>query len=325
MKKYKCPVCGSTLSKRHYNEALGIVEAQQKAIRDERVQIANEREQLKARLADAKTLAERKALQKTQRLVQGKDKLIDSLKNTVRQLKQGSTPQTEGLEFEVNLTKRLRKEFPSDIIEHKGRSGDILHVVVDAKENCGVIVYEVKRTKLVQTDHIRQAARARVERSADIAVLVTTGTKRGFNGFSSFDGIPVVAPQGVLPLVTILRDHLIQMHHANLTKDQREIVAKKIVAFLSGPQFKNRLESLIQVAKDLQNMLKTEAKSHMKNWETRWAHYQSVLWNSGQIKSDLALVFQGKNARLQQQPRLSPPHLLEGAQPLRALVATIPP
>ncbi len=42
------------------------------------------------------------------------DAVIESLKSTVRQLKQGTTPQTEGLEFEENLTRRLRKEFPSD-------------------------------------------------------------------------------------------------------------------------------------------------------------------------------------------------------------------
>lgn len=311
MNGYKCPVCKSPLSKRHYHEALGIVEAQQKAIRDERQQITRERQQLVARVADAKATAEKKALQKTQRLVQGKDKLIENLKNTVRQLKHGTTPQTEGLEFEVNLTARLRKEFPFDIIEHKGKSGDIVHTIIEAKEKCGVIVYELKRTRFVQSDHIKQAARARMERAADIAILVTTGAKQGFNGFSSFDGIPVVAPQGVLPLVAILRDHLVQMHHASLTNEQREIIAKKIVGFLSGPQFKNRLESLIQTAKDLQSMVKAEAKSHMKNWETRWTHYQNVLWNSGQIKADLALLFQGKDVRQQQQPRLTAPLLWE--------------
>jgi hypothetical protein len=314
MKNYKCPVCGSSLSKRHYDEALGIVEAQQKVIRAERLQIARERQRLAARVADAKAMAEIKALQRTQRLVQGKDKMIESLKNTVRQLKHGTTPQTEGLEFEANLTTRLRKEFPLDMIEHKGKSGDIVHTIVDTKEKCGVIVYELKRTRFVQSDHIRQAARARMERAADMSILVTTGARRGFNGFSSFDGIPIVAPQGVVPLVTILRDHLVQMHHANLAKDQREIVAKKIVAFLSGPQFKNRLENLIQVAKDLQNMVKAEAKSHMKNWETRWAHYQNVLWNSGQITADIALLFQGKDAPQRQQPRLPPPLLLETTQ-----------
>jgi len=39
MKTYKCPVCGGELSKEHYQHALGIVDAQKKAIEAERAEI----------------------------------------------------------------------------------------------------------------------------------------------------------------------------------------------------------------------------------------------------------------------------------------------
>ncbi len=45
----------------------------------------------------------------------------------IKQLEKGTKPQTEGLEFEENLYKRLKKEFPKDKVEHKGKGGDILH------------------------------------------------------------------------------------------------------------------------------------------------------------------------------------------------------
>src|SRR5258708_2450937 len=133
MKTYKCPVCGSELSEEHYQHALGIVDAQKKAIAAERAEIGKERERLKARIAEARTLAQKKALERTQRLVQGKEKMIQNLKETVRQLRRGTTPQSEGLEFEEILCARLSKEFPSDRVEHKGKGGDVLHTVFDGK------------------------------------------------------------------------------------------------------------------------------------------------------------------------------------------------
>ena len=310
MKAYKCPVCGSALSKQHYEHALGIVEAQKKALNAERLQINKERAQLGARIVEAKAAAERKALGKTQRLVQGKDKMIESLKETVRQLREGTTPQTEGLEFENKLTSRLKREFPSDLVEHKGKSGDILHTVFDGKERCGLIVYELKRTKFIQTDHVRQAALARRSRGAAIAVLVTTGSRRGFNGFSTMDGVPIVAPQGLLALVAILREHLIQMRRANISKEQREIIAKKMVEFLTGAEFKNRIEGIVLAAKQLQQQIKVEAQSHMKTWAERWKCYESISWDSGQIKANVALVLQGKEPLSLPQPRFRPPLLL---------------
>jgi len=311
MKTYRCPVCGSQLSKEHYQHALGIVDAQKKAIEAERADIAKERERLKSRVAEAKAEAQKKASDRTQRLVQGKDKIIQNLKDTVRQLRRGTTPQTEGLEFEDVLTARLRKAFPSDQIEHKGQGGDVLHTVFDRKERCGLIVYELKRVKAIQTDHVRQAAEARRSRGADMAILVTTGSRRGFNGFSTMEGVPVVAPQGVLALVVILREHLIQMNRANISREQREVIAGRLIEFLTGQQFTNHIGGIVQAGRNLQEMLKTEARAHLRMWEQRWVSYEGIVWDSAQIKNSLALALQGKAPELLPQPKFKPPLLLE--------------
>jgi ribulose kinase len=59
----------------------GIVDAQKKAIQVERAEIAKEREKLKGRIVEAKSEAR-------------KEKIIQNLKETVRQLRRGTTPQT---------------------------------------------------------------------------------------------------------------------------------------------------------------------------------------------------------------------------------------
>jgi hypothetical protein len=79
MTKYKCPVCGSVLSKEHYQQALGIVDAQEKAIEAERAEIARDRKRLDGRIAEAAARAQRKALERTHRLIQGKDRMIQTL------------------------------------------------------------------------------------------------------------------------------------------------------------------------------------------------------------------------------------------------------
>jgi hypothetical protein len=232
----------------------------------------------------------------------------------VRHLQRGTTPQTEGLEFEDALTARLRKEFPSDRIEHKGHGGDVLHTVVDGKDRCGLIVYELKRVRAIQTDHVRQAAEARRTRCADVAILVTTGSRRGFNGFSTMEGVPVVAPQGVLALVAILREHLVNMNRINVSREQREIVASRLIEFLNGHQFRNHIEGIVQAGRNLQMMLTREAKAHVKIWEERWVSYEGIVWDSTQVKESLALLLQGKAPEPLPEPRFKPPLLLGNVQ-----------
>jgi hypothetical protein len=124
------------------------------------------------------------------------------------------------------------------------------------------------------------------------------------------EGVPIVAPQGVIAFVAILREHLIQIHRASLSKEQREMIAKKMMEFLTGAEFKNHLEGIVQAVRQLQQQMKTEAEAHMKTWVKRWKCYESISWDSGQIKANVALVLQGKEPQSLPQPRFQPPLLL---------------
>ena len=310
MKAYKCPVCGSQLTKHRYEHALGIVDEQKKALEAERAQIARERGLLAGRVKAARDDGMKAAKDQTRRVLEGKDKQIERLHRTVQQLQKGVTPQTEGLEFEDALVRRLKREFPGDEVEHKGREGDILHAVCDSGERCGLIVYELKRTKAIQTDHVQQAALAQKQRGADAAVLVTTGTRKGFAGFTTLDGVSVVAPQGVIALVSLIRKHLIEIHHSNLSREQKQLLAKRLIEFLSGAHFKNHLEGVVGAASELQRLMKLEMKDHKRIWEQRWTRYESIQWDSNQVRASLGLIMQGKELQTPKRPLFRAPALL---------------
>jgi hypothetical protein len=183
---YRCPVCRKQLTQQEYERALGSLGEREKHLQHE-LREAKQRER-SARKDGAE--AERA---RTRRLLSGKDKQISALNQRIKQLQKGTTPQTEGLEFEDKLTVRLQREFPSDQIEHKGQAGDVLHIVRFDGKVAGTIIYECKRTPRIERDHVRQAYLAQQLREAHFAVLVTTGTKRGFSGFAQSEGVFVVS------------------------------------------------------------------------------------------------------------------------------------
>ena len=112
----------------------------------------------------------------------------------------GTTPQTEGLEFEERLAARLQRESPEDDVQHKGKGCDVLHYVTFEEKQAGVIVYECKRTRRVQGQHVQQANRAKQMFNADFAVLVTSGRTKRFGGFDDMHGVLVISPLGVVAL-----------------------------------------------------------------------------------------------------------------------------
>lgn len=180
MKTYRCPVCGKPLTEQEYERALGILGAREKHLKHEKAELLGKLKQAHARVKEAKEEGKRVERERTKRLLKGKEAEIQRWKDRVRQLKRGSTPQTEGLEFEDKLAARLRREFPDDKVEHKGKGGDVLHTVRVGKKPAGVIIYECKRSPRIHGQHIRQAFRAKQSREADFAVLMEAALARNF-------------------------------------------------------------------------------------------------------------------------------------------------
>lgn len=123
MKTYRCPVCGKPLTEQEYERALGILGEREKHLKHEKADLLVKLKQAQTKAKRAKAEGVKVERARTQRLLQGKDKIIQTLKERIDQLKRGSTPQTEGLEFEDKLAARLRREFPEDQILHKGLVG----------------------------------------------------------------------------------------------------------------------------------------------------------------------------------------------------------
>ncbi|MBK7207361.1 MAG: DUF2130 domain-containing protein [Elusimicrobia bacterium] len=304
MKTYKCPTCGKVLTRAEYEKALKIQGATEKHFhqREEALrEKAQEREarfrkkerELQDRLKNESARIRRIEKARAERSNLGLKQSLQKANEEIRRLRTGTTPQTDGLEFEEKLVIRLRAEFPDDEVLHKGQGGDVLHTVKFGKEIAGIIVYECKRTPRIEGDHIAQAHQAKQIRQADFVVLVTTARKKGFTGFTQMNGVWIAAPLASIPLAALLRQHLIEMVKARITKEKRAAIAQQLMKFIDSPQFRNPVEEVVQRTTRLQEMIKKEAKDHFRIWRDRWEHYQTIHWNATQVQANLQLVLHG--------------------------------
>src|SRR5260370_33305281 len=113
----------------------------------------------------------------------------------------------------------------------------------------------------MNSQHLGQTNLAKQTREADFAVLVTSGNKRGFGGLAQMNGVLVVSPLGALALASLLRLQLIEMLRAKLDKSQRAALAERLLDFVTTPQFKNRIEEIVQTPSDLQGLFQDETRT----------------------------------------------------------------
>lgn len=306
MKTYCCPVCKKPLTQKEYERALGILGAREKHFEHEKAALEKKLREARIMEKEARKEGERKGIQKSSRIMVGLKKKNDKLRDRIRQLEKGSLPQTEGLEFADQLAARLKREFPDDDIRHNGKGEDVLHIVRFNKKPAGIIIYECKTRSRIESQHVYQAHLAKQSRETDFAVLVTTGQKKEFSGLARMNGILVVSPLGTIPLASLLRKHLIEMLRAEITKEERAVVAQQLVKYITSPQFKNPIEEVVRLTSELQDMIKDEAKEHFRSWKERRNYYQTIQWDCTQIQNNLKLVLHGKEPEPIARPEIPP-------------------
>jgi len=325
MTSYRCPLCGTKLTRERYEKVLGVWQERRKSLqefeerlRKDRGEFEGERRawraQQRRRIRQAIQQGKEKEIGRAKRLsrqldgalvaIQEKERQIKDLKE---QLKRGTSPQVEGLLDEIRFARVLQEAFPQDKIEHTGKGGDVLQHVRLSGRPIDSIVYECKRVPKVLPAHVAQTRRALLERKASHGVLVTGGTKAGRFGFWSEKGVFVVHPLGAISLAGVLRDSLVALARMQLTRREREVAAKQIFDFLCGPEFKNNMQDVLQRAVDLRDMLQKEATTHFGIWKRRYDHYRSIYERTSKVRSRLLQILETRKQLPRPLKALPPP------------------
>lgn len=226
-------------------------------------------------------------------------KAMEQIKELKEQLKKGTTPQIEGLNFEEELVKELKLRFPIDKIERHGHMGDILHYVIFKNKEVGLIVYECKKTQSFQKNYVKQIKEDVAKRNASYGVLVTMASEKGKAGFWVDNDILIVHPYGTIYIAEILRKWLIEIDSLKLSKNEVNECAKKLLEYVKGNKFKNSVKDTIYRTRELNGMLKSEVITHNNIWKKRSEHYNRIYEDINSIDIDSSEILHKGNEEIE--------------------------
>jgi len=199
-----------------------------------------------------------------------------ALEDAQRKAAQGSQ-QTQGEVLELDLENRLREEFPFDQIDEvkKGQRGaDVTQTVRNqSASNCGIILWETKNGKWQPAWVPKFKADIR-ESNADIGVLVSQETPDYVGDLKHLEGnVWVVSPRLATRLAVALRVTILQVHSANKMSAGKDAKMEALYQFLVGPEFRHRVEAIVENYGMLQNEIEKEKRATA----LRWAHQEKAI------------------------------------------------
>jgi len=276
------------------NEQIQLMD-EKKKLQDEKEAFEIEkRKQLDEERCKIKEDADKKAAEAYQSIIAQKEKTIsDALRaneDLKRKIEQGSQ-QNQGEVAELNLEEELRKAFIYDIIEPvpKGiRGADVIQKVCNAiGKDCGQIIWEVKNTKTWSESWIQKLKDDQREVHADVAIIISKVLPDDVKAFVPRDGVWVCDMHLAIPLARIIRDKL-----EAITREKGMAVGKNekmdiLYQYLTGVQFKQRIEAIIEAFSFLGHDIEKEKKYFTKKWATQEMQIKRILTNTIGVYGDI--------------------------------------
>ncbi len=223
-----------------------------------------------------------------------KDKQMDSMRRTIEELQlkaNVTSQQLQGEVLELELEQILRGEFVYDEIlpVPKGVSGaDILQRVRNtAGQDCGMIVWESKRTKAWSEGWVQKLKDDLRVSKADVAVLVSAVMPGDVKNFGPRDGIYVTNYECLLSLAKFIRLSLIQLGAAKNMAVGKAEKMEMIYNYLSGNEFRGRVEAIIEAFSAMKKDLEDEKRAFIKIWAKREKEIERVINNTVGMHGDL--------------------------------------
>ena len=257
----------------------------ERALEDQKRELELTIEKRTALNAEAIRLKARAETEEVMRLkVTEKEEQIAGMQRQIEELKRKSeqgSQQLQGEVLELDFEHQLTSRFPHDVIEPvpKGEVGaDVLHRVMSPSgQQAGIILWELKRTKNWSDGWLAKLRDDQRTVTADIAILVSTALPRNVETFDILEKIHVCHPRAAMPLVTMLRQSLIDIARARGQQQGQASKMEQMYAYLTGPQFQHRVEAVIEKYNNMKDDLDRERKFTTKQWAKREMQISGIL------------------------------------------------
>lgn len=240
-------------------------------------------EQAKLEADDA---SKKKLLEKDTTIAQ----MQKALEEAQRKAEQGSM-QIQGDAQETDLKLALQSAFTTDTIEDVPtgiRGADLIQTVFSSMaQKQGVILWESKNTKVWNAEWVKKLKDDQAIIKADVVIIATQVLPEGIDTFGFRDGVWITAYKYALPLVAALRYQLSEMSRIKQSFVGKDAKMELLYNYLSGAEFKNRIETIVLAFVSLKNGLDGERRAMEKIWNKREKEIDRVIKNTTGFYGDL--------------------------------------
>jgi hypothetical protein len=148
-------------------------------------------------------------------------------------------------------------------------------------------LWESKNAKVWNAEWIKKLKDDQGLVKADSVIIATSVLPEGIIDFGFRDGVWITSLRYAIALATILRQQLLEINRIKLSVTGKDQKLDALYNYLTGNEFKNRVETIAMAFKSLKEGLDAEKRAIEKIWARREKEIDRVLHNTVSMYGDL--------------------------------------
>ena len=118
-------------------------------------------------------------------------------------------------------------------------------------------------------------------------MIVSAALPEAVETFDCVDNVWVCSPKTALSVAVALRAALLGAHNVRQVQAGMKTKSEEVYAYVTGPQFKRRVEALVEAFTTMQEDLTAEQKATQRQWAKRSAQIERVLTSTSGMFGDM--------------------------------------
>ena len=211
-------------------------------------------------------------------------KVADDLQRKAAQGSQQLQGEIMELDFEAALAEAFRDDEIAPVA--KGvKGGDIQQTVKSRRGTvCGVILWEIKRTKNWTDSWIPKLKEDLRAGRANVPIIVTEVLPKQLTGeMGVVDGVWITKPQHAIVLATLLRKGLLDVGLQKALAENRGTKADALYSFVTSHEFVQQIESMVETYREMTAQVGKERAAFERLWAQREKQAARLLVNTANI------------------------------------------
>jgi len=182
-----------------------------------------------------------------------------------------------------NLINNIYPNDKIEIISKRNGGADVIHTIIEGNHNCGIILYECKRTDTYSKDWIKKLKEDSIEIKSDFNVIVTKTMPTNNIKPHNIDNVWIVSYYDIERVIRLLRDSILRLDMVYNSQTDGSLKREELYKYITSIEYNRKTEIVLGKLNERRKKQEKKKTEFVNYWKKEIEETNSLILDLNEI------------------------------------------